>query len=75
MTFTWQTATHYFRTTLRLMTTYNILSLVTKDSVVQKISSRQTLIEILNHCCDLDLEQSNPVFAQNILTYDDVPMN
>jgi len=37
-------------------------SLVTKGSAVQKISSRQTLIDIFNICCDLHLELINPVF-------------
>ena len=41
-------------------------SLVTKCSVVQKISSRQTFTDILNLCCDLDLECSNPVFHRTL---------
>ena len=41
-------------------------SLVTKCSVVQKISSRQTFTDILNLCCDLDFECSNPVFHRTL---------
>ena len=40
-----------------------IPGLVTKCSVVQKISSRQTFTDILNLHCDLDLESSNPHFS------------
>ena len=36
--------------------------LVTKYSPVQKILSGQTFTYILNLCCDLDLEYSNPIF-------------
>ena len=36
-----------------------------KCSVVQKISSGQTFTNILNLCCDLDLECSNPIFPQD----------
>ena len=32
-------------------------------SVIQKISSGQTFIDILKFCCDLDLEQNNPIFS------------
>ena len=39
-----------------------ISSLVTKCSAVQKISSRQLFTDILNLCCDFDLECSNPFF-------------
>ena len=38
---------------------------VTKCSVVQKISSRQSVTNILNLGCDLDLECSNPIFPQD----------
>ena len=39
-----------------------IPSLVTKCSAVQSTSSGQTFTDILNLCCDLDLECSNPFF-------------
>ena len=42
-----------------------IPGLVTKFSVVQKISSRQIFTNILNFRCDLDLERSNPIFPQD----------
>ena len=35
----------------------------------------QTFSDILNLCCDLDLECSNPIFPQNTLAYDDVLPN
>ena len=38
-------------------------SLVTKCSVVHKVSSGQTFIDIFNLHCDGDLEQSNPFFS------------
>ena len=47
-----------------------IPGLVTKCSVVQKISSRQTFTDILNLHCDLGLERSNPIFLQNTPVYD-----
>ena len=50
-----------------------IPGLVTKCSVVQKISSRQTVTNSLNFCCDL--ECSNPIFPQDILAYDAVLSN
>ena len=47
----------------------SIPGLVTKCSVVQKISSGQTITNILNFCCDLDLECSNPVFFHKTLWF------
>ena len=47
-----------------------IPGLITKCSVVQKISSGQIFINILNLCCDLDLECNNPIFPQHTLAYD-----
>ena len=47
--------------------------LVTKCSVVQKISSRNTFTNILNCCCDLKC--SNPIFPQDSPTYDAVLQN
>ena len=38
--------------------------LVTKCSVVQKISSGQTFAYIIKLRCDLDLQRSNPIFPQ-----------
>ena len=38
--------------------------------MIQKISSGQTFTDILNLCCDLDLEYSNPIFQQDTLAYD-----
>ena len=37
--------------------------LVTKCSAVQKIFSGQILSDIVNLCCDLDLDHNNPVFS------------
>ena len=31
-------------------------------------------IEILNVCCDLDLEHSNPIFSLDTFTYDNLPL-
>ena len=45
---------------------------VTKCSVVQKISSRQTFTNILNFPCVLDLECINSIFPQDTLAYDTV---
>ena len=47
-----------------------IPNLVTKCSVIQKISSRKTFTDILNLCCDLDLKCSNPIFPQDTPAYD-----
>ena len=49
-----------------------ILSLVTIGSVVQKITSGQTLIEISILHRDLDLEHSNPIFSHDTLVYGDL---
>ena len=53
----------------------NIQSLVTKSSVVQKTSSRQTFVNVLNLHCDLHLECSNPIFPQNTPSSDTVLPN
>ena len=52
-----------------------IPGLATKWSVVQQISSGQTFTNNLNRRCDLHLEGSNPIFAQNIPAYDAVLSN
>ena len=49
-----------------------VLGLVTKCSVVQKISSGQIFNDILNLHCDLDFERSNPVFLQHTPAYNAV---
>ena len=49
--------------------------LVAKFSVVQKISPGQTFNNILNLCCNLDLESSNPIFPQDTPAYDAVLPN
>ena len=41
-------------------------NLVTKCSVIQKISSRKSFSDILNLRCDLDLKRSNPVFHRTL---------
>ena len=46
-----------------------------KGSAIQKISSRQTLTDILKFCCDLDLEHNNPISPYNTLAYDNVVSN
>ena len=43
-----------------------ISNLVTKCSVIQRILSGQTFTDILNLCCDLDLEHSNLIFHRAI---------
>ena len=52
-----------------------IPGLVTKCSVIQKMSSRQTITIISNLRCDLDLERSNPIFPQDTQAYDAVLSN
>ena len=52
-----------------------IPGLVTKCSVVKKVSSRQTFTVILNPHCDLDLGHSKPIFPVNTLAYDAVLSN
>ena len=52
---------------------HNHPGLVTKCSVIPKISSGQTFTDILNLCCDLDLKRSNLIFPQDTPAYDDVP--
>ena len=49
-------------------------SLVTKGSLVPLISSKQTLVQILNLGCDPDHDHSNPIFPQDALAYDDLPL-
>ena len=39
------------------------------------ILSGQTFIDILNLCCDLDLEHSDPVISKGTLAYDAVLAN
>ena len=41
----------------------------------EKISLGHTFTDIINLCCDLDLEYSNPIFSQNTLAYDAVLSN
>ena len=41
-------------------------SLVSKWSAIQKISSGQTFTDILNLCCDLDLERRNQVLHRTL---------
>ena len=41
----------------------------------EKISSVKTFTDILNLCCDLGLEHSDPIFLQDTPTYDAVPTN
>ena len=52
-----------------------IPGLVTKCSMVQKISSGQTFTDILNLRCHLDLEYSNPIFPQDTMAYNAVLSN
>ena len=40
--------------------------------MIQKISFRQTFIDILNLRCDLDLEHSNPIFSHDTPAFGDV---
>ena len=49
--------------------------LIAKRSVVQKIYDRQRVSEVLNPHCDLDLEQKNQMFTEDIPSYDDIPSN
>ena len=50
-------------------------NLVTKYSVIQKISFQQTFTDILNLHCDLDHKHSNPIFPQDTPAYDAVLSN
>ena len=50
----------------------NIPTLVTKCSVIQKISSGQIFTDVSTLHCDLDLEHSNPIFSQDTPAYDAV---
>ena len=59
---TLMTSQQPFRMKLWLLTMHHNTKLVINDLAVQKISSGQTFIYNLNHCCDPDLEQSNPFF-------------
>ena len=52
-----------------------IPSLVTKCSVVLKISSKQIFTDSSNLCCDLHLQCSNPIFPQGTPAYDAVLSN
>ena len=53
----------------------SIPNLVTKRSMIQKISSRQIFTDILNLRCDLGLECNNQIFQQDTLAYDAVLSN
>ena len=66
----WKQRTNYSAWHSGLWRCIAIWGLMTKCFVVQKISSRQIFTNILNLCCDLDLEHSNPIFPQNTLAYD-----
>ena len=73
VTLTLKTAPNYFQyDTLAHDACITIPSLVTKCFAVQKILSTQTFTNILNFCCDLDLECSNPLSSQDTLAYDDI---
>ena len=50
-----------------------ILSLVTKCSVILKISFGRIFADILNLSCDSDLEHNNLIFLQRNPAYDDIP--
>ena len=65
----------FLHNTLAYFCSITIPSLVTKCFVVQKISSRQTFTDVFNFCCDLDLEQNNPIFLQDTLLYNVVLSN
>ena len=39
------------------------------DLWFRRYTDKHSLVNILNLCCDLDLELSNPIFAQNTLAY------
>ena len=39
-----------------------------------KNKTNKTFNQVLNHHCDLDLEHSNPIFSQDTLAYDGVPV-
>ena len=52
-----------------------IRNLVTKCSVILKISSGQTFTDILNLRCDLDLKRSTPIFPQDTPACDAVLTN
>ena len=64
-----------FYRTLWLMMLHHHTNLVTKCSLIQKISSGQTITDILNLCCDLDLKCSNSIFPQDAPAYDAVLSN
>lgn len=49
-----------------------ITSFVTKGFVVQKISPRLTILDILNHHCYLAFDHSNLIFSLGTLAYDDL---
>ena len=46
---------------------------------LQEISGTEnigwTFNKVLNLCCDLDGEHSDPIISQDMLTYNDVPLN
>ena len=65
----WRLQTNFSASYSGLHYCNTIRSLVTKYCVVQKISE-QTLIDILNFCCDHDFECSNPIFSQDPPAYD-----
>ena len=72
---TLKTAKQFFCMTLWLM----MLHHHTKFGIKMICGSEDIILtnihNILNLCCDLDLEHSNQMFAQDAPTYDGVPSN
>ena len=76
MTLTLETANNFFCITLQLMMLHHHTYIGNKMFCQSEdISSGQTFTDILNLCCDLDLECSNPVFSQDTLSGDPVLSN
>ena len=75
MTLTLKTMNQFVCMTLRLMVLHKPTRFGNKMSAVRKISSEQTFTDILNLCCDLYLDHSNPIFPQDTPVYDAILSN
>ena len=71
----WTQWANFFAWHFGLWFCMTIPGFVTKCSVAQKISSRETFTNILNRCSDHDLEWSNAICPHDTLTYDAVLSN
>ena len=74
MILTLKTVNQFFCVTLWIIMLHNNTRLGNK-MICGSVDVIQTFTDILNFCCDLDFERSNPIFPQDTLAYDTIPPN